>query len=142
MAGFFRLELGGPGAEPAFKPYFDGTNIEPASTEPADTHTSYHAPSSDRRDVNIYKVNADLSTNELGGAVKQKKLTPFDLCGGEPPSRSTACRWGRASSRTPWPALSRPSVGSASCATAGRRRRRRSRTRCRRRPATSRGSRR
>ena len=33
-------------------------------------HTSYHAPSSARRDVNIYKVNADLSSNELGGAVK------------------------------------------------------------------------
>lgn len=85
MAGFFRLELGGPGAEPAFKPYFDGTLVEPASSEPADTHTSYHAASSSRRDVNIYKVAADLTTNELGGAVNQKKLTPFDLCGGESP---------------------------------------------------------
>ena len=85
MAGFFRLELGGAGGEPAFKAYFDGTNVEPASIEPADVHTSYHAPAASRRDVNIYKVNADLSTNELRGAVKKKKATPFDLCGGELP---------------------------------------------------------
>ena len=39
------------------KPYFDGTHIEPASSEPADTHTSYHAQSADRRDVNNYKVS-------------------------------------------------------------------------------------
>ena len=85
IAGFFRLELGGVGGEPAFKAYFDGTTVEPGSIEPADVHTSYHARSASRRDVNIYKVNADLSTNELGGAVKKKKVTPFDLCGGEVP---------------------------------------------------------
>ena len=56
MAGFFRLHLGGSGTEPGFKPYFDGTHVEPASSEPADTHTSYHAQSADRRDVNTYKV--------------------------------------------------------------------------------------
>jgi len=85
MAGFLRLHLGGPGAEPAFKAYFDGTSVEPASSEPADTHTSYHAPAADRRDVNRWKTSADLTTNRLGGAVTRKNLTPFDLCGGEAP---------------------------------------------------------
>ena len=108
MAGFFRLELGGPGAEPLFKAYFDGTSIEPPSSEPANTHTSYHAQAADRRDINRWKTSADLTTNFLGGAVTRKLLTPFDLCGGEPPQPSTAWACREASSRTRSPAHSHP----------------------------------
>ena len=82
MAAFFRMHLGG---ETAFKPYFDGTDVEPDSVEPEDIHTSYHAGADVRLDVNRYLDDTALTTNQLGGAVTKKKVTPFDLCGGPVP---------------------------------------------------------
>jgi hypothetical protein len=79
MAAFFRMHLGG---EMAFKPYFDGTDVEPESVEPEDIHTEYHAGANRRLDVNRYLDEEALTTNHLGGDVTKKKVTPFDLCGG------------------------------------------------------------
>jgi hypothetical protein len=90
MAAFFRMHLGG---ETAFKPYFDGTDNVPASLDFAqdDVHTAYHAPAKDRLDVNPYVADSSTKKNELGGTVKAKKLSPFDLCGGPPP-REHSCQ--------------------------------------------------
>ena len=82
MAAFFRMHNGG---ETAFKPYFDGTDVEPESVEPEDIHTEYHAGANRRLDVNRYLDEESLTTNFLGGDVTAKKVTPFDLCGGPVP---------------------------------------------------------
>ena len=42
------------GGETAFKPYFDGTDVEPDSVEPEDIHTEYHAGANRRLDVDRY----------------------------------------------------------------------------------------
>jgi hypothetical protein len=93
MAGFFRLYIGG---ETAMKPYFDGTEIQPHSVSFADLHTAYHAPANERRTVNNFITSADLTKNLLGGQVTKKGLTPFDLCGGDPPEPSTCVSAGSA----------------------------------------------
>ncbi len=93
MAGFFRLYIGG---ETAMKPYFDGTEIQPASVSFADLHDAYHAPANQRRSVANFMTAADLTKNLLGGAVTKKGLTPFDLCGGNPPEPSTCASAGGA----------------------------------------------
>jgi len=84
MAAFFRMHLGG---ETAFKPYFDGTDLVPASLDFAqkDVHPAYQAPAKNRLDVNPYIADDSIKTNLLGGDVSEKKLSPFDLCGGPPP---------------------------------------------------------
>jgi hypothetical protein len=93
MAGFFRYYIGG---ETAMKPYFDGTEIQPASVSFADLHDAYQAPEEDRLTVDNFMVNGDLTTNLLGGAVTHKKNSPFDLCGGNSPQPPTCASAGGA----------------------------------------------
>ncbi len=82
MAGFFRLYIGG---ETDLLPYFDGQEIQPQSVDFADVHNAYQAPADQRLTVNNFLDSSDLTTNTLGGAVKKRALTPFDVCGGNPP---------------------------------------------------------
>jgi hypothetical protein len=82
MATFFRIHLGG---ETKFERYFDGRDLTPKAVKFADIHQSYHAPANQRVDVNRFLDDEALEENQLGGDVKEQKLSPFDLCGGPSP---------------------------------------------------------
>lgn len=82
MSAFFRAYVGG---ENQFIPILTGDAPPPASAQTTDLFVSYHAPDGLRRDVNRLLNNTNLTTNNLGAAVTQTGLTPYDLCGGEAP---------------------------------------------------------
>lgn len=84
MSAFFRTYVGGEGQ---FTPILTGDAPPPASALTTNLFVSYHAPdvSSLRRDVNRLLNDTNLTLNNLGGAVTQIGLTPYELCGGEDP---------------------------------------------------------
>ena len=84
MSAFFRAYVGG---ESQFIPILTGDAPPPASAQTNNLFVSYHAPDIPgiRLDVNRLLTNNDLSVNFLGGAVTPTALTPYDLCGGDPP---------------------------------------------------------
>jgi hypothetical protein len=84
MSAFFRTYVGG---EKQFIPILTGDAPPPPSAQTNDLFVSYHAPdvSSLRLDVNRLLNDTNLTLNNLGGAVAQLGLTPYDLCGGEAP---------------------------------------------------------
>ena len=82
MSAFFRAYVGG---EQQFIPILTGDAPPPASALTNDLFVSYHAPAGLRRDVNRLLNDTNLTLNNLGGAVTQIGLTPYDLCGGEEP---------------------------------------------------------
>lgn len=82
MAAFFRLYVGG---ETDFMPYFDGSRTQPRSVKWANVYDAYHAGSDHRLTVNSFLDASALKKNDLGGKVKKKGLSPFDVCGGDAP---------------------------------------------------------
>src|SRR5688500_13307620 len=99
MSAFFRAYVGG---ENQFIPILTGDAPPPASAQTNDLFVSYHAPdtSSLRLDVNRLLNDTNLLLNNLGGAVTQIGLTPYDLCGGEAPQPAT-CLPGQSNARQP-----------------------------------------
>jgi hypothetical protein len=86
MSAFFRAYVGG---ESQFIPILTGDAAPPPSAQTNQLFVSYHAPDNPalRLDVNRLLNNTNLSLNNLGGAVTQIGLTPYELCGGgAPPS--------------------------------------------------------
>ncbi len=97
MSAFFRAYVGG---ESQFIPILTGDAPPPASAQTTDLFVSYHAPSGLRLDVNRLLNDTNLTLNNLGGAVTQLGLTPYDLCGGEAPQPAT-CLPGQPNARQP-----------------------------------------
>lgn len=84
MTAFFRAYVGG---ESQFIPILTGDAPPPPSALTTNLFVSYHAPDNSalRLDVNRLLNNTNLSINNLGAAVTQIGLTPYELCGGEAP---------------------------------------------------------
>jgi hypothetical protein len=99
MSAFFRAYVG---AENQFIPILTGDAPPPASAQTNDLFISYHAPDTSalRLDVNRLLNDTNLTLNNLGGAVVQLGLTPYDLCGGEAPQPAT-CLPGQSNARQP-----------------------------------------
>ena len=86
MSAFFRAYVGG---ENQFIPILTGDAPPPPSAQTTDLFVSYHAPVNLRLDINRLLDDTNLTLNNLGGAVTQLGLTPYDLCGGEAPQPVT-----------------------------------------------------
>ena len=99
MSAFFRAYVGD---ENQFIPILTGDAPPPASAQTNDLFVSYHAPDNSalRLDVNRLLNDTNLILNNLGGAVTQIGLTPYDLCGGEAPQPAT-CLPGQPNARQP-----------------------------------------
>jgi hypothetical protein len=99
MSAFFRAYVGG---ETQFIPILTGDAPPPPSAITTDLFASYHAPDTSalRLDVNRLLDNTNLTLNNVGGAVTQTGLTPYDLCGGEAPQPAT-CLAGQPNARQP-----------------------------------------
>jgi hypothetical protein len=99
MSAFFRAYVGG---ETQFIPILTGDAPPPPSATTTDLFVSYHAPDTPalRLDVNRLLDNTSLTQNNLGGAVTQTALTPYDLCGGDAPQPAT-CLPGQPNARQP-----------------------------------------
>ena len=84
MSAFFRAYVGG---ESQFIPILTGDAPPPPSAQTNQLFVSYHAPDNPalRLDVNRLLNDTNLSLNNLGGAVTQIGLTPYELCGGDAP---------------------------------------------------------
>jgi hypothetical protein len=82
MSAFFRAYVGG---ETQFIPILTGDAPPPPSAQTNNLFVSYHAPANRRRDLNRLLNNTNLTLNNLGGAVTQIDLTPYELCGGDEP---------------------------------------------------------
>ena len=84
MTAFFRAYVGG---ENQFIPILTGDAPPPPSAQTNSLFVSYHAPDNSelRLDVNRLLNDTNLTVNTLGGAVAQTGLTPYELCGGNPP---------------------------------------------------------
>jgi hypothetical protein len=99
MSAFFRTYVGG---ETQFLPILTGDAPPPASAQTNNLFVSYHAPDNPelRLDVNRLLNNTNLTINTQGGAVTQTGLTPYDLCGGDPP-QPAVCLPGQSNARQP-----------------------------------------
>jgi hypothetical protein len=99
MSAFFRAYVGG---ESQFIPILTGDAPPPPSATTNALFVSYHAPDTPalRLDVNRLLNNTNLTLNNVGGAVTQLGLTPYDLCGGEAPQPAT-CLPGQPNARQP-----------------------------------------
>ena len=88
MTAFFRAYVGG---ENEFIPILTGDAPPPPSAQTNKLFVSYHAPDNPelRLDVNRLLNDTNLTVNTLGAAVAQTALTPYELCGGEPPQPLT-----------------------------------------------------
>lgn len=82
MSAFFRAYVGG---ETQFLPILTGDAPPPPSAQTNNLFVSYHAPANRRFDVNRLLNDTNLTVNNLGGAVTQTALTPYELCGGDAP---------------------------------------------------------
>jgi len=82
MTAFFRAYVGG---ETQFIPILTGDAPPPPSAQTNNLFVSYHAPANRRLDVNRLLNDTNLTLNNLGGAVTQTGLTPYELCGGDAP---------------------------------------------------------
>ena len=84
MSAFFRAYVGG---ENQFIPILTGDAPSPPSAQTNKLFVSYHAPDNSelRLDVNRLLNDTNLTVNSLGAAVAQTALTPYELCGGDPP---------------------------------------------------------
>ena len=78
MLTFFRAYIGG---ETQFVPYLKGELPPPPSAQGALLQFTDHAPSDARLDVNRFLTPDALTTDALGGAVREAGLTPFDVQG-------------------------------------------------------------
>ena len=99
MSAFFRAYVGG---ENQFIPILTGDAPPPPSAQTSNLFVSYHAPDDPtlRLDVNRLLDHTNLTINTLGAAVTQTALTPYELCGGEPPQPAT-CLPGQSNARQP-----------------------------------------
>ena len=79
---FLRVYVGG---ETQFIPLLTGDAPPPPSAQTNNLFVSYHAPASLRLDVNRLLNDTNLTANTLGAAATQTGLSPYELCGGEPP---------------------------------------------------------
>ena len=84
MTAFFRAYVGG---ENQFIPILTGDAPPPPSAQTNKLFVSYHAPDNPelRLDVNKLLNDTNLTVNTQGGAATQTGLTPYELCGGNPP---------------------------------------------------------
>src|SRR5215510_3493394 len=78
MTAFFRAYVGG---ETQFIPVLTGDAPPPPSAQTSNLFVSYHAPVNVRLDVNRLLNDTNLMVNNLGAAVTQTNLTPYELCG-------------------------------------------------------------
>jgi hypothetical protein len=77
---FFRTYIG---HETQFLPFLRGDAAPPASSPAGQPiFETYQAPAALRMDLDTFLTANSLSVNALGGAVKEKGLTPFSLVGG------------------------------------------------------------
>lgn len=79
-SAFFRVYVGN---ETTFKPILEvDDRIPPVSStlDSTQVFVSYHAPASDRLDINRIETEASELTNTAGGAVTQNGLAKFDVC--------------------------------------------------------------
>lgn len=97
LTAFFRVYVGG---ETQFTPILTGDAPPPPSAQTNDLFVSYHAPAGLRLDLNGLLNNTNLTVNNLGAAVTQNGLTPYDLCGGDDPQPAT-CLPGESDARQP-----------------------------------------
>ena len=99
MSAFFRAYVGG---ETQFLPILTGDAPPPASAQTNNLFVSYHAPDNPelRFDINRLLNNTNLTINTQGGTVAQLGLTPYDLCGGDPP-QPAVCLPGQSNARQP-----------------------------------------
>ncbi|MCA1578141.1 MAG: hypothetical protein LC794_12360 [Acidobacteria bacterium] len=99
MSAFFRAYVGG---ETQFLPILTGDAPPPASAQTNNLFVSYHAPDNPelRLDLNRLLNNTNLTINTQGGAATQTGLTPYDLCGGDPP-QPAVCLPGQSNARQP-----------------------------------------
>lgn len=84
LTAFFRAYVGG---ENQFIPILTGDAPPPPSAMTNNLFVSYHAPDDPglRLDINRLLNDSNLTLNNLGAAVTQIGLTPYELCGGEDP---------------------------------------------------------
>jgi hypothetical protein len=99
MTAFFRAYVGG---ESQFIPILTGDAPPPPSAQTSQLFVSYHAPDDPelRLDVNRLLNNTNLTLNTLGAAVTQIGLSPYELCGGDPP-QPQRCLPDQANARQP-----------------------------------------
>ncbi len=97
LTAFFRNQVGG---ESALLPWIDGTGGRPPAVSALALHVAFQPDNTRRRDLNRLQVQAELTTNNVGGAVSQSGLTPQDLCGGATPQPQN-CLTGQSSARDP-----------------------------------------
>ncbi len=79
-SAFFRIYIGG---ETVFSPILTADDIVPPLSSTLDTGAvfmSYHAPASQRLDINRELTEASEVNNDLSGAVTGFSLTKFDIC--------------------------------------------------------------
>src|ERR1051326_2317968 len=94
---FLRAYVGG---ETQFLPILKASEPPPASAMTNQIHVSYHPAAASRLDINSLLAPASLTVNNLGGAVTQSGVTPYELCGGETPE-PRFCLPGQPNSRQP-----------------------------------------
>src|SRR5215216_1385393 len=84
MSAFFRAYVGD---ESQFLPILTGDAPPPPSAKTNNLFVSYHAPDIPgvRLDLNRLLNNTNLTVNTLGAAATQTGLSPYELCGGDPP---------------------------------------------------------
>src|ERR1051326_2960428 len=73
------------GGETQFLPFLKGSEPPPPSATTNQIHVSYHPAAASRLDINRLLAAANLTVNNLGGAVTQSGITPYELCGGDAP---------------------------------------------------------
>ncbi len=100
VSAFMRAYAGG---ETTFFPYLTGDEPPPPSAQTTNLFVSFHAADSPtlRRDVNRNLTSTSLTTNQLGGAVTQSGITPYDLCGGAAPEPSQCLPAGFSTTQQP-----------------------------------------
>jgi dienelactone hydrolase len=97
LTAYFRNQVGN---ESALLPWIDGTGGKPPAVSALALHVAFQPDDTRRRDLNRLQVQAELTTNNVGGAVSQSGLTPHDLCGGAAP-QPQSCLTGQSSARDP-----------------------------------------
>ncbi len=79
-SAFFRVYIGN---ETVFAPILKADDIVPpisSTLDTGDVFMSYHAPASDRLDINRHLTEASEVTNTLGGATSSGGLVKYDIC--------------------------------------------------------------
>ena len=84
ITAFFRTYLG---KETQFEALLNGDSLPPSSALGAEVRASYHAPSSERLDLNRLDSETTELINTLGAAATQNGLVTYDICGDDTSER-------------------------------------------------------